>query len=118
MNARVACCGRLGKYLYDKTAETAIRMAQMIPDAPNASALEQRASAFPNGESWSLGDSAAVGLLLMHHGGSFHEVEAPNVRPDGTYEIPDPNRKIRWYSDINQRFILEDFFKKLEWFYM
>ena len=113
---RVASCGEIGKYLYEKTAQTAISMAQMIPGDPNASALE-RAIAFPNGESWSLGDSPAVGILLMHHAGEYREVAAPNVKPDGTYFIPDQNRRIRWYTTINQRFVLEDFFAKLSYFY-
>jgi len=113
---RVSKCGKIGAYLYKKTAETALRMAKMVPVDPAATPFETVIS-FPNGESWSLGDSAAVGLLLMHHAGDYKEVAAPNVLADGTYIIPDRNRKIRWYTSINQRFILEDFYTKLAYFF-
>ena len=114
LKMKVAPCGQIGRYLYENTCAVIHRMTQTVPADPNASAFEQ-ALAFPNGESWSLGDSPAVGLLLMHNAGEWEEVPAPNVLPDTHYIIPDPDRKVRWYKTINQRCILEDFFAKLAW---
>lgn len=116
LKEKAACCGELGQYLYEKTLETVRSMAEAIPAVPGMSAFEQALS-FPNGESWSLGDSAGIGLLLMHHAGSWELAAAPNVTEHGQYQIPDRNRKVRWYTGINQRFILEDFFAKIQYYF-
>lgn len=68
---------------------------------------------FPNCESWSLGDSAAIGILISHNSGRWTEVTAPLTDKDGKYSIPDDGKKIRWYTDLNNRLILEDFFAKV-----
>ncbi|MBR1781844.1 MAG: hypothetical protein IJ751_10645, partial [Oscillospiraceae bacterium] len=100
----------------DGTAATLQKMYRIVPDRfetdPVGYALD-----FPNGESWSFGDSVAIGLLLGHHVGDYQEVAAPVAGPDGRYEIPADAKSIRWYQTINQRFILEDFFAKMNYYY-
>lgn len=68
---------------------------------------------WPAGESWVLGDSAAVGLLPDQHEHSFQPVPAPCVDKDMRYIHNKTNRCIRVYSSIDARFILEDFFARL-----
>lgn len=69
------------------------------------------------GESWSLGDSPTVGIVLEPNCGSSVEREAPVFLPDTSYEFVPGRRKIRVYTSINSRFILEDFMCKLQLLY-
>lgn len=107
--------GELGKYLTENTFSALHRMTEIAPDY-SADDPYSYAVGFPNASSWSLGDSSAVGLLLSHRPGDYREVTAPNVNQDGTYTIPENGKKIRWYTDINERFILEDFFAKIKYY--
>ena len=34
-----------------------------------------------------------------------------------TYEIEEQAKTVRWYNSINSRFILEDFFAKIEYYF-
>ena len=111
---RVYPYGELGKYLTENTFSTLHRMTGIVPDY-SADDPYAYVVGFPNASSWSLGDSAAVGLLLSHRPGNYKEVTAPNVNPDGTYSISCRGKKIRWYTEINERFILEDFFAKIKY---
>ncbi len=111
---RIAPCGELGKYLTDRTLQTVEIMNQAVPDYSEADPYGY-AIGFPNGESWSLGDSCGIGLLISHHSGDYQEVTAPLVLPDGSYDIPKEGKRVRWYSQINGRFVLEDFFSKMEY---
>ena len=106
-------CGELGRYLVENTFRTVERMWKKVPDDSRADPYGY-AIGFPNGESWSLGDSVGIGVLLSHHSGSFQEVKAPNVAEDGTYFFRKNPKTIRWYRDINQRLILEDLFAKMK----
>ncbi|MCF0229207.1 MAG: nucleoside hydrolase [Parasporobacterium sp.] len=116
LKQNVEPCGKIGKYLYEKTLKTLEHMAAYLPEDPYKTSFE-KALAFPNGESWSLGDSPALGVLLMHNGGTYDMVPAPNVQPDGTYVFPEKSKLIRLYKTVNTRFIIDDFFAKLNWFY-
>ena len=69
---------------------------------------------WPLGESWVLGDSAAIGLLMDDQAFCFEMVPAPSVGDDMKYIHEGKNRPIRMYTDIDSRFILEDFFSKLK----
>lgn len=109
--------GRIGAYLVEHTFETVGRMLKKVPDFSKEAPYDY-AVGFPNGESWSLGDSAGVGVLLSHHSGTYREVAAPNVKADGTYTIREDAKTIRWYTDINQRLILEDFFAKMKYYFI
>lgn len=69
------------------------------------------------GESWSLGDSPAVGVALEPNCGSFVYREAPIFNEDTSYRFEKGRPMIRVYTSINSRFILEDFFAKLQLLY-
>lgn len=69
-----------------------------------------------NTESWILGDSPAVGVLLEEQKGYYDIIEAPYVTEDFRYTYTGNNRNIRVYHTLNVRFILEDMFAKLELF--
>jgi Inosine-uridine nucleoside N-ribohydrolase len=113
---KVAPFGEIGKYLYENMIHENNRITEMLmkktPLKTPASYLE-----FPNGGSWAFGDSCAIGLLLSTNSGDFELVAAPRMRVDGTYEIQQENKMIRYYKNVNTRFILEDFFCKLAYYY-
>ena len=71
------------------------------------------------GELWCLWDSPAVGLMLNHTVGHFHMSEAPcGVNEDYTYNYSETSsRRIRIYDDIDNHFILSDFFEKLRYYF-
>ena len=56
-------------------------------------------------------------MLISHNSGQYKEVKAPYVKEDGTYEIKEQVKTVRWYQSINSRFILEDFFAKIEYYF-
>lgn len=101
---RVRPCGRIGEYLCD----------QLDAHSQEASAVN---NSFRTGETWVLGDSPALGLILYEHRFEFDWVQAPNVLQEGAY-IPDVrNRPIRVYRRIDSRLILEDMYAKLALFH-
>lgn len=101
---RVRPCGEIGAYLCDQLDACAAR-----PD--------NLSSAFRTGETWVLGDSPAVGLILYEHRFEFDWVTAPLITADGCY-VPDiRNRPIRVYKKIDSRLILEDMYAKLALFH-
>ncbi len=65
------------------------------------------------GESWSLGDSPAVGVTIYPGCGRFIERQASIINEDTSYSHNPNGRMIRVYQSIDSRFILEDFFAKL-----
>lgn len=113
---KVGCCGAVGRYLLDAMMEANRQLYERISLRPGQDWAEY-ALGFPNGESWSLGDSAGIGLLLACNAGTWQEVSPPQVRADGSYIFDGDRRKIRWYDSINVRFILEDFFAKIKYYY-
>ena len=98
---RIAPCGEIGKHLFEQM------------ERYNRS---ERAGWTP-GESWTLGDSPAVGVVMDEACGKFHEAEAPVINEDTTNRFEIGRPKIRVYTSIDSRFILEDFIAKLECFY-
>lgn len=95
--------GRIGKYLFEQMIEVNNRNANSSP--------------WPHGESWGLGDSPTVGLLLIEAQKKdiYDMVPAPEIRyEDMTYDFTNPHREIRVYKDVNARMCLEDFFAKLQ----
>lgn len=107
---------QIGRYLVQRTLEMASVMCKVVPDY-SAQAPFEYALGFPNGESWCLGDSCGIGVLISHNSGQYKEVKAPYVKEDGTYEIKEQVKTVRWYQSINSRFILEDFFAKIEYYF-
>ena len=74
-------------------------------------------SHWPNGESWCLGDSPTVGVLLgaSERSGAFEMVPVPRIRYEYmTYDHSKPGRPIRVYKRANERLILGDLFAKLK----
>ncbi len=66
------------------------------------------------GESWSLGDSPAIAVALNPDCGHYVEHEAPFIEDDTSSSFGRGNPVIRIYTDIDSRYILEDFFAKLQ----
>ena len=101
---KVAPYGEIGEYLLQQLDE-------------HAQEEGPRNSAFRTGETWVVGDSPAVGLLLYEHRFEFDWLEAPLVTEDMAYVHTKLNRPIRIYHSIDSRLILDDFFAKLALFH-
>ena len=101
---KVAPYGEIGEYLLQQLDE-------------HAQEEGPRNSAFRTGETWVVGDSPAVGLLLYEHRFEFDWLEAPLVTEDMAYIHTKLNRPIRIYHSIDSRLILDDFFAKLALFH-
>lgn len=111
---KVYPCGEIGKYLTMHLSEVQEQLMNRIPKLPWMKSHEY-ALGFPNGESWSLGDSCAIGLLLAASVGAYLYEPAPVILAGGQYAFHEERRKIRIYKNINSRFILEDFFAKMKY---
>ncbi len=98
---RIYPCGKIGRHLFENMVN--YNMSEY--------------AGWTAGESWSLGDSPAVGVVLEPNCGSFVYREAPIVEEDTSYRFEEGRPKIRVYTSINSRFILEDFIGKLEILY-
>ena len=98
---RIYPCGEIGKHLFENMINF-----NMTDDAW-----------WTAGESWSLGDSPAVGVVLEPNCGQFVYRQAPVFEEDTTYRFEEGRPLIRVYTSINSRFILEDFISKLELVY-
>ena len=101
LQKKVYPCGKIGKHLFEN----------MI----NYNMSEH--AGWTAGESWSLGDSPAVGVVLDPNCGQYVYREAPIFEEDTTYRFEAGRPMIRVYTSINSRFILEDFISKLELIY-
>ena len=113
---KVMDCDQIGRYLVQRTMEMTSTMCNTVPDY-SAQAPYDYVLGFPNGESWSLGDSCGIGVLISHNSGRYQTVKAPYVNADGTYQIAENAKDIRWYQTMNSRLILEDFFAKIEYYF-
>ncbi|MDC7124982.1 MAG: nucleoside hydrolase [Spirochaetales bacterium] len=95
---RIRPCGKIGKHLYDLLNEY----------------NQSEKACWTAGESWSLGDSPAIGVALEPNCGEYTYQEAPIFNEDTSYRYESGRPKIRIYNSINSRFIIEDFISKLE----
>lgn len=102
LESKVRPCGKLGEYLFDQLAAWS--------HTPGALASPR------TGEYWCLGDSPVVGVLLFSHMYSYDWIQAPVITPELHYVPYSLNRPIRVYHEVDNRFILEDFFAKLKLF--
>lgn len=100
---RVRPCGEIGAYLCDQLLEHA--MTEIPKKSP-----------FRSGETWVLGDSPAVGLILYEDRFSYEWVQAPAIGMDMNYIHTKRFRPIRVYQKIDSRLILEDLYAKLSLF--
>ena len=98
LQRRIRPCGDAGRYLFEQM------VAYNMTDE----------AAWTNGESWTLGDSPAVGVTLTPNCGRWHMARIKHVNEDTTYsDVPD-GRFIRLYDSIDSRYVLEDLIAKLE----
>lgn len=95
LQLKVRPCGEVGRYLFDEMQEVGMRESWIC------------------GEAWGLGDSPAVGLALNPGCGHFRTQSAPLVNEHGNYIGEADGHIIRVYTEIDSRYILEDFFAKL-----
>lgn len=100
LEVRVRPHGDIGRYLFDQLVQ---HSQEDIP----------RKSAFRTGETWVLGDSPAVGLILYEHRFEFDWISAPYITQEQAYVHTGINRPIRVYKSIDSRLILEDLYAKL-----
>ena len=97
---RISPLGDIGKHLYENLI----------------SYNNSEGAGWTAGESWSLGDSPAIAIAINPGCGHYKMIKAPTVADD-TSSVDDSNgRQIRQYTDVDSRYILEDFIAKLELF--
>lgn len=97
LEKKVRPCGKIGYYLFQQLADFNV--------SPNAH--------WTSGETWGLGDSCTVGVLLHDNKYNYVIQEAPGFNDDMTYRHSTGYRKIRVYRHVDARMILEDFYSKL-----
>jgi len=102
LEMRVAPLGEIGAYLFKQMIELNDRLGERV--------------GWPAGESWSLGDSPTVGLMMDPNCGEWSMREVPVVDADKNYSFTGNRRHIRVYKTIDSHFILEDLYCKLEKF--
>ena len=98
LQQKVLPCGKIGRHLFENMVT--------YNNSP--------AAGWTKGESWALGDSPAVGVALNPDCGHYIEHEAPFVNEDTSCSFGKENPKIRIYTDIDSRYLLEDLFAKLQ----
>jgi inosine-uridine nucleoside N-ribohydrolase len=98
LQERVAPHGAIGKYLVDQLIEH---------NAARPEPLEHR----------SLGDSPAIGVMMYPECGQSDWRAAPEFNALMNYDHTGRNRTVKVYTDIDQRYIHEDFFAKLARFH-
>ena len=101
LQRKVSPCGKIGKHLYENLVNYNV----------------SKYAGWTAGESWSLGDSPAVGVALDPNCGHYTYREAPIFNEDTTYRFEAGRPMIRVYKSIDSRFILEDFICKLQIIY-
>ena len=100
LKLKVLPCGRIGNHLYENMIEYNL--------SPRAG--------WTQGESWSLGDSPAIAIALNPECGKYVYTQAPHVGEDTSSSSRPGNPVIRVYKSVDSRYILEDFFAKLQLF--
>ena len=98
LKLKVSPYGKIGKHLYENMIEYNM--------SPNAG--------WTKGESWSLGDSPAIALALNPDCGKYSFEPAPYINEDTSSSVMPGNPVIRIYKNVDSRYILEDFFAKLQ----
>ncbi len=94
-------CGKIGKHLLENMLNYNM----------------SKNAGWTAGESWTLGDSPAVGVALDPNCGRYVFREAPIFNDDTTYRFKAGRPKIKVYVSIDSRFIIEDFICKLQLLY-
>ncbi len=105
LQRRVSRCGKIGAYLYRQLLEYVDTRGDGAGQIPVPMELA---------EGWCLGDSASLSLLLNPQAYARKRYPAPQFTENADY-IPDTGLpEIEIVQDIDARFLLEDFFSKLE----
>lgn len=94
--SRVYPYGELGKYLTENVIS--------FNNAGDKRPIEYRV----------LGDSPAVGVMMYEDCGEWNMVKKPTFNADCTYNYEGDYGTIRAYENMNDRFIMEDFYAKLK----
>ena len=100
LKRRVRPCGKIGEHLYENLIKYNF----------------SEGAGWTKGESWSLGDSPAAALALNPECGHVHYAPAPYIAEDTSSEVRDGQPRVRIYTDVDSRYILEDMIAKLELF--
>jgi len=95
--------GKIGEYLFRQLEEFNL--------------LPTHNLRWPPGESWNMGDSPAVSLLIDDQNFDYDLWNAPEIREDMGYVHSGTARPIRVYKSVDSRFILEDLYAKLQLFH-
>ncbi|AIQ31536.1 nucleoside hydrolase [Paenibacillus sp. FSL P4-0081] len=95
--------GDIGNYLYQQLVDFNLMM--------------NKRTDWTNGESWSMGDSTAVSVLMDSHMFGYEMKPAPRITDDMRFLHYQNERMVRWYHYIDPRFTLEDMFAKLKLHY-
>ncbi len=103
LQLRVRPCGEIGAYLFEQT----VAFNNKCGKSPH----------WPHGETWTLGDSPTIGVLLVEQdrvNDLYEELQAPTIDlKTMKYSYENENRKIRVYHHIDVRITMEDFYTKL-----
>ncbi len=118
---RVKPCGAIGDYLVEnvlrvneKWCSLDVSFLPFVKDLSTAA----KTMVLQSGESWSLGDNPAVGVLITPQNKHSEQRLAQNFNSDGSYgEFVGNDRTIRVYHSIDSRVILEDLFAKIKYHY-
>ena len=98
LQQKVYPCGKIGRHLFENMVT--------YNNSP--------AAGWTKGESWALGDSPAIAVSLNPDCGHYVDHEAPYINEDTSSTFGKGNPIIRIYTDADSRYILEDFFAKLQ----
>lgn len=100
LQLKVRPYGKIGSYLFQQMIDFIIAMSDRL--------------GMPARESWILGDSPAVGLLLDPYLFSYDLMPIPSIDATMHYlPLQKTDKTLRVYRTIDPRYILEDFFSKL-----
>lgn len=118
-------CGELGKYLVRHTMEVSGGISENVIGSRGSDMSKGAAITSFGGELWSLGDSVCVGLMMNNTLGTFHmETPPADLDEKGFYIMKEPDlisdskvRKIRVYDSVDGRFIIQDLFEKLHFYF-
>lgn len=99
LEERVAPCGKLGRYLVDQLY--AFAATQRMPDGTAR-------------ETWSLGDSPTLTVLMDDNPQRWELRRAPLLKEDATYGERENGKMIRVYQNVDVRLTLEDMYAKLK----
>lgn len=115
--------GALGKHLVEYMMEFNQKFVPYLEEVeqwkPKGISEAAFRAMYPGGENWQVGDSPVVGLMLTDHAGHYTEEPAPRFEPGTCRYIlrPANKRKIRVYNYVDVRFILDDFFAKIKYYF-